>query len=429
VPSAAKPANDNFASKANIGVPASFLEEIERMKKRRHQSPKPQLMGNYYYVRPWSNTPGRDRKRECIKLAPKGTPYREVLKISEEKLYEFNHEPIRTSSGLTLNDYMKDTYIPDVLALRPKGVRITYAGMLRKHVVPVFGNKTLHDMNPLSVQRFFSQMPARGINYPSIVKIYDALSHLLRSALRFKEISTNPLEDVELPRDERGEIDKPVITPVECELLLHAIPEPYSTMLFTSLWAGVRVSELCALRWKCIQGNSISIKQRYSRGEFGPTKTKASAKPVAVEPFVIQRIFALKNLTVRVPAGNAVREYKVVKRDAPDDFVFQSLTSADKPMNAANVRRRIFQPAADKLGLKLDWRCLRRTYGTLGAASGADVKALQGLMRHSRISTTLDIYAQHVPQAQAQAAKQMREYYEQQLQEAGLVQHSPITVQ
>jgi site-specific recombinase XerD len=35
--------------------------------------------------------------------------------------------------------------------------------------------------------------------------------------------------------------------------------------------------------------------------------------------------------------------------------------------------------------------------------SGADVKTVQGLMRHSKVTTTLDIYAQIVPETQAQA--------------------------
>jgi integrase len=207
--------------------------------------------------------------------------------------------------------------------------------------------------------------------------------------------------------------------------------EPYCTMLYVALWTGLRVSELCALKWKCIHENSISIKQRYSRGEWAKTKTKASAKPIAVETEVIERIYRLKQLTVNVNAGDAVRTYKVVKRDGPEDLVFQSLTSADKPMNADNVRRRVFKPAADKLGvkLKLNWLSLRTSNGTWMVASGADVKAVQGQMRHARIATTLEIYAQHVPKAQAQAVSQMREYYERELQDASLVQFGPNTVQ
>jgi hypothetical protein len=39
--------------------------------------------------------------------------------------------------------------------------------------------------------------------------------------------------------------------------------------------------------------------------------------------------------------------------------------------------------------------------------AGADVKDAQGQMRHSRASTTLDIYQQFVPESQQRVVKQL----------------------
>jgi len=39
--------------------------------------------------------------------------------------------------------------------------------------------------------------------------------------------------------------------------------------------------------------------------------------------------------------------------------------------------------------------------------AGADPKAVQGQMRHSRITTTMDIYAQFVPESQRRAVAKM----------------------
>jgi site-specific recombinase XerD len=69
---------------------------------------------------------------------------------------------------------------------------------------------------------------------------------------------------------------------------------------------------------------------------------------------------------------------------------------AGKPMSDGNVLQRFVKPAARKLGLSVDWRCLRRSHATWLVQAGADPKSVQGQMRHSRISTTLDIYAQQV---------------------------------
>ena len=56
-----------------------------------------------------------------------------------------------------------------------------------------------------------------------------------------------------------------------------------------------------------------------------------------------------------------------------------------------------------------NWQVLRRPYATWLIESGADLKAVQGQMRHSRISTTMDIYAQFVPDSQQRAVTQMAE--------------------
>ena len=40
---------------------------------------------------------------------------------------------------------------------------------------------------------------------------------------------------------------------------------------------------------------------------------------------------------------------------------------------------------------------------------GADVKDAQALLRHSRASTTLDIYQQHVPESQRRVVNQLTE--------------------
>ena len=47
-----------------------------------------------------------------------------------------------------------------------------------------------------------------------------------------------------------------------------------------------------------------------------------------------------------------------------------------------------------------NWRCLRTSHATWLKLAGADIKDAQAQMRHSRASTTLDIYQQFVPESQ-----------------------------
>ena len=383
-------------------------EELERMARRRFQSPKPFVEGNFWYLRLWENTPG-NRHRLRIKLAPASTPEREVQKIAAEKLRPVNQGVITAGSAVNFMNFINDTYEKTTLPLLAAPVQTTYRGMIHKHLEPAFGNCCLRELTPLTLQRYFSSLHTKGISYPLICKVRDALSSVLRAAVQYEFLSKNPLEGLRLPKDKRGAPAKPSITPAEFQALLALIPEPYATMVYVAVYSGLRVSELAGLKWNGVLEDSLVVRQRYTRGDWSCTKSEASAAPVAVEPHVIARIRRLKNLTVAVRAGRAVRHYNVVKSAAHDDLVFQSVRDG-KPMNDGNILKRHIKPAAAKLGLKVHWRALRTSCATWNVAAGNDIKSVQGQLRHSKPEITLGIYAQFVPENQRKAAVQLGEY-------------------
>jgi len=173
---------------------------------------------------------------------------------------------------------------------------------------------------------------------------------------------------------------------------------------------GLRISELIGLKWRCIHADSITVEERFSRGDWSVPKTQASAATIGVSPEVIARIQRLKTLTVEVRAGRAIRKHRLVKSEGPDDLVFQSVQTG-RPMNDQNILKRHIQPAARKMGLPfVNWRCLRTSHATWLVQAGADPKSVQGQIRHSRVSTTMDIYAQIVPTAQRRALEQLAEF-------------------
>jgi integrase len=51
---------------------------------------------------------------------------------------------------------------------------------------------------------------------------------------------------------------------------------------------------------------------------------------------------------------------------------------------------------ARRVGIKkqIGWHTFRRTYSSLLAETGNDVKVVQELMRHSKLSTTMEVYTQ-----------------------------------
>ncbi len=154
-------------------------------------------------------------------------------------------------------------------------------------------------------------------------------------------------------------------------------------------------------------GSPIRIEERCCRGYWGPPKSEASKTTIGVNHAVIARIQGLKTLTLKIRAGRAVRTYRAVKSCGSDDLVFASVRTG-KPMGDNNILTRFIKPAGRKLDIGwVNWRCLRTSHATWLKMAGADVKDAQAQMRHSRASTTLDIYQQFVPASQLRAVERL----------------------
>jgi integrase len=293
------------------------------------------------------------------------------------------------------------------LPLMAASTRERYSGVIKNYLLPAFGSQCLRDLTPMTVQAYFSGMAGLDLSHESIDKIRDVLSSILGSAKKYGLLVTNPVEGVQLPPSRRGKRIKPYVTPAQFVSLMELIPEPYASMVFVAIYTGLRVSEVIGLKWRNVHADSITVDERYSRGDWGCPKSEASNATIAVNQAVIDRLERLKTLTVAVKAGRAIRKIKVVRSAEPEDLVFQSLMTG-APMRDNNILTRFIKPAGRKIGLDfVNWRCLRTSHATWLKLAGADVKDAQAQMRHSRASTTMDIYQQFVPESQRTAINKL----------------------
>jgi integrase len=406
------PAHDSRAivsGEANLGGPSKG--DFESMARRRFQDPRPKRRGKWWtiQVRRDDFVGGQlERRKTRVRIAPASVPEREARKIAAEYLRPQNQGLELIGSATNFNEYVDNTYKPLLMPLMAKTTQERTRGVIANYLVPEFGKLSLRDLTPLTVQRYFSGLAGSPLAHESKDKIRDVLSSILGSAIRYGLLVKNPVEGVRIPGEKRGKRKtKPHVTPEQFEELLKLIPEPYASMVFVAVWTGLRVSELIGLRWDDVGVDSLNIDERCCRGDWDAPKSDASNARIGVEPCVIERINRLKLLTVEVRAGRAVRRYKVVKSDRPEDLIFQSVRTG-VAMRDNNILSRHIKPAARKLGLPwINWRCLRTSHATWMVEAGANPKDVQGQMRHSRISTTMDIYAQFVPESQRRALAKM----------------------
>ena len=126
--------------------------------------------------------------------------------------------------------------------------------------------------------------------------------------------------------------------------LINELPGILQLMAATAVSTGMRVSELCGLKWGSVDVDRglVWVQETYFRGEIGETKTEES-----------HRALALGRLG---PAFERLRP-----ADAkPGDYVFQYY---GEPMDDRDILRRFIRPAAERLGLYFPgfgWRTFRR---------------------------------------------------------------------
>ena len=151
----------------------------------------------------------------------------------------------------------------------------------------------------------------------------------------------------------------------------------------------LRASEILSLRWSDIlwEQGQIRISKRWAKGRDGDTKTEASNGFVPLHPVLAERLLLWK---VRTPYPEG------------GDFVFPSVREKGrKPLYASSFVADYLRPAAMKAGVPLQkgqrfgLHNLRHSLSNWLVNIGkVQPKTVQGMLRHSKIQTTLDLCTQ-----------------------------------
>jgi integrase len=137
-------------------------------------------------------------------------------------------------------------------------------------------------------------------------------------------------------------------------------------------YAGLRLGELLALRWKDVDftGHALTVSRAISAGVESSTKSGR----VRRVPMPDQAAAALDRLSKRQDFTGQ------------DELVFVNVLG--RTLDGSALRRR-FKKARDAAGLRpLRFHDLRHTYGSLLAAAGVDLVTIQAAMGHSALATT-----------------------------------------
>jgi integrase len=302
----------------------------------------------------------------------------------------------------TLVEHYRQHELPDIVqGTRPLGskasddetrksfsTQTTYAGYLRKWILPRWRSYRLTEVKAVQVEQWLKSLPmAKG----SKAKIRNIMSALYSHALRWEWVSTNPITHVRQSA-KRSRIPT-VLTPEQVKGFLANLVDPAKTAVLLGALTGLRVGELLGLQWADIDFERLEItvtrdvvKQRIER-----CKTEASRKPVPIDAALAEALWAWR---LRCAYNQA------------EDWVFASPHAKGRqPYWPSSLHRVYLMPALKAVGITepVGWHTLRHTFGTLMKANGEDVKTIQELLRHANFKVTMDVYTQAVTEVKRTA--------------------------
>jgi integrase len=202
----------------------------------------------------------------------------------------------------------------------------------------------------------------------------------------------DPARSIKVP-SELKETDKTTLTWDQLRAALSRLPLRDWIVLKLDMSNALRPGELFGLRWSCFDPElcQIEIKETAYKGKIRPWgKTKGSLTKIPIAKQLAEELQAWRK---------QCREEEPQKKnwhgptaDSPEAFIFPGRNGGF--IDASNYRNRVLHKLAREMELpKLTFQVIRRTMATLAKDMG-HVKDIQGMMRHSRLATTTDVYMQ-----------------------------------
>ena len=324
-----------------------------------------------------------------------------------------------------------------------------YQEELENKTLPALGHYKLSELKPHIVNAFFvslSKDGARkdgrpgGYSKGSIMKTRNVLSSILRTAVQWEIIDSNPCDKVQMQKMDVAE-KVSFFTPEQTVQFLEYIEAPYTVavgghnrvddtgkpyhvgnytltkylpeqirLLFNlAIYTGLRKGELLALEWRDIDfdQDTISVTKSVTVVNGKPTikrpKTRTSHRTVTIPHFLTERLQALK--AQREEFIRQVGDYWQGGQwlFIQDNGKLMNYSTPYQAFHDTILRFNKGKPPQEQLPL-IPFHGLRHTSATLLIAEHQDLKTVSRRLGHAQTSTTMNIYAHALKQSDQKAA-------------------------
>ena len=238
------------------------------------------------------------------------------------------------------------------------------------------------DLTAGRINAFINKKLADGLSASYVRDIFTVFKTMLKYAQEEYGFRLS-LKNVVLPKAERKQVEK--ISDTEQKKLVSYLKANMSLTAFgilLSLFMGLRIGELCGLKWEDIDFRNKILHIRRTVQRISSANGNRKTKIVISTP---KSATSLRDIAI----PDALMKYFEMFRDEADYFI---LSGADKPVEPRTMQyryKKILQSAEVE---NHNYHKLRHTFATNSAEKGFNVKALSAVLGHSSVILTLNRY-------------------------------------
>ncbi|MDE2098414.1 MAG: site-specific integrase [Patescibacteria group bacterium] len=240
--------------------------------------------------------------------------------------------------------------------------------VIKKWLMPAFGDSHIHDITPEAVQSFIARI-RKQVSEKTVWNVTTTLRSIWRTCLDWGYASEKIFDRVQLRRPQDAEVRWFSVSDIR--RILEATDDPYHTYYMLAAETGMRAGELCALRRSDIDFTMgvVTAKRSVWHGRFTDTKSRRARK------FEISHRM-LAGLNLLIESDNSGCE-----------LIFHSRNNT--PWNADDVVRDHLQPLLKKIGIAPGgMHAFRHFNGSFSLQNGAPIQTVRDRLGHSSLTVT-----------------------------------------
>jgi len=258
-----------------------------------------------------------------------------------------------------------------------------YKMKIRKHLLPDFGGMKFGMLNTKIIQSYVQRKIKSGLSARYVGDILIVFKSMAKYVSR-EYNCYNPLLNITLPKTSK-KTDIRILDGDEQKRLTEYISvnrNRTSMGIMLSMYTGLRIGELCALRWKDIDLKERTLTVRNTIQRINSREGHYSTKIVITSPKSAssERIIPLPECLIKM-----LNELETEK----ESFV---ISGSKKPVEPRTMQYR-FSAILKKTGLpSVHFHSLRHLFATNCIKLGFDIKSLSEILGHSSVEITLNRY-------------------------------------